>query len=102
MHALQLIMAWMEGYPSYLFKLESIDKLGKDIDAKTAYIAAVAQYYVNNKEAAADPRTMKLESWKIFLKYCENPSNNIKTTKALKKLIDASKINDSTLNDALK
>lgn len=99
--ALQLIMTWMEGYPGYTFSFESIDKLGKDIDAKAAYIAAIAHYYLDNENSNPDTQSMKVGSWKLFLKYAENPNNKIKNTRSIKKLLSASKISDSSLANAL-
>jgi len=103
-HAVQLIMSWMEGNPDYMFNLHhSIDKFNAnaDISVKIVYIAAFAKYYLENKENAIDTKLMKLNPWKITIQYAENPDNKVVKTKKLKKLIEASKKGDFYLDKEL-
>lgn len=81
----------MSGTPDYLFTLDDVaSKIIKaNDDLLGLYMACMAKYSVENKEAAKDPKLVKLNSIKLLLAYCENEANNMKMTKQLKKLSEA-------------
>jgi hypothetical protein len=91
--SLQFIIKWMSGTPDYTFTLgEGITKIMKgNDDMLGVYMACMTKYCLENKSSAKDEATVKLNSIKLLLGYCENESNNMKMTKQLKKLSEANK-----------
>ncbi len=90
LHAIQFIMAWMQGTPDYTFSLESIDKMDSNMDQAMAYIASLAKFTLEHNTAEeSDPVRLRNGAWLIFLDYCTNPANSIKIGTNLKKMIDA-------------
>jgi hypothetical protein len=89
--SLQFIIKWMSGTPDYSFNItDAIDRIGKgNTDLLGIYMAALTKYSLENKEAAKDPKQVKLNAMILLLEYCENKNNNLKLTKQLKKLAEA-------------
>jgi len=89
---LQFLLKWMNGTPDYGFTMEGVS--GKIIkgnnDLMALYMASMVKYSLDNK-SSADLNLVRLNAIKILLAYCENPANNIKMTKGLKKLSEANK-----------
>ena len=89
--SLQFIITWMEGTPDYSFTLDKVTSTvtkGND-DLLGIYLACMVKYCLENTSNSKDEKLVKLGSVKLLLAYCENPSNNIKLTKQLKKLSEA-------------
>ena len=89
--SLQFLSKWMMGTPDYSFSLQEVSsKVTKgNNDLLGMYMVAVVKYTIENKEAAKDPKLVKLSALKMLLDYCENPSNDMNMTKPLKKLSEA-------------
>lgn len=91
--AIQLILVWMEGTSDYGFDFDFIDKLDNEIPQTTTFLASLAKYALENKDLYAEGnKTVIYNSiFETFLLYCENPKNNIKQGRKLKRLIKAHK-----------
>jgi hypothetical protein len=89
--SLQFIMKWMTGTPDYSFALDaSVSKLTKGNDDLLGfYLATMTKYCLENPANAKDEKLVKLNAVKMLITYCDNPANNIKMTKQLKKLSEA-------------
>jgi len=88
--AVQFILVWMEGTADYTFSLNGMEKLDEDISQTTTFLASLAKYALENPETyLTDNKSAIAGTFEVFLKYCENPQNNIKQGKKLKKLIKA-------------
>ncbi len=89
--SLQFIYKWMTGTPDYSFRLdEASSKLFKGSnELMGVYMAAMVKYSLENKTAAKDPKSVKLNSLVMMLDYCEKKENNVRMSKQLKKLFDA-------------
>ena len=81
----------MSGTPDYSFTLDNVaTKLTKgNDDLLGLYMAAMTKYCLENPANAKDEKLVKLNSLKTLITYCDNPANNIKMTKPLKKLSEA-------------
>jgi hypothetical protein len=90
--SLQFLTKWMSGTPDYGFTLDGVAvKIIKgNNDLLGLYMAAMGKYSLENK-SSADINMVRLNAIKLLLAYCENPANNMKMTKGLKKLSDANK-----------
>lgn len=84
--ALQFLLRWMSGTPDFQFVIdETATKLSKgNDDLFGVYLAAMCQYSLQNRDAAKDAKTVKLNTVKAVLAYCK--SQNLKLTGELKKL----------------
>ena len=91
--SLQFIIKWMTGTPDYSFSLDNTaSKILKDSDDLLGlYMACMTKFCLENKASSKDKKLIKLNSMKLLLAYCENPENNIKMTRQLKKISEANK-----------
>jgi len=88
----QFLLKWMTGTPDYRFTFgESTKILNDDIDLMGVYLASTVKFCLDNKSLSKDQDKIKIGTWKILLSYCDDPKNNVKLTKKLKKLIEANK-----------
>ncbi len=87
------IVKWMSGTPDYSFTLgkTAIDITKKNTHLLGIYMACMAKYCIENKIDGKDDKEVTLNAVKLLLTYCEDPDNNIKMTKELKKLSEANK-----------
>jgi hypothetical protein len=83
------VMKWMEGTPEYTFTLDqnAIKYLSDNVDLMMLYMTSMAKYALQNK--ASDINDITLNGVIILLEYINNPANNVKKDKNLKKLSDA-------------
>jgi hypothetical protein len=91
--SLQFIIKWMTGTPDYSFSLDNTaSKILKDSDDLLGlYMACMTKFCLENKTSSRDKRLIKLNSMKLLLAYVENPKNNIKMTRQLRKISEADK-----------
>ena len=91
--SLQFVIKWMSGTPDYSFTLDNVATkiLKGNDDLLGLYMACMTKYSLENKVSSTDAAEVKLNSIKMLLAYCENPDNNMRMTKALKKLSEANK-----------
>ncbi|MBC7687400.1 MAG: hypothetical protein H7211_04395 [Aquabacterium sp.] len=89
--SLSFIIKWMSGTPNYSFTMQEVaDKILKgNNDLLGLYMVAMAKYALENKASSKDPKLVKLNAITSLLTYCENPVNNLRMTKQLKKLAEA-------------
>jgi hypothetical protein len=95
----QFVMRWMEGTPDYTFSLEQtpIKYLSGNVDLMLLYMTSMAKYALENK--SNDVKVTTINGVKILLGYVNNPANDVKKDKNLKKLSD---VNDKgNLDDFL-
>lgn len=83
------VMKWMEGTPDYTFSLEqnAIKYLSGNVDLMLLYMASMAKYALETK--SNDVKVTTINGVKILLGYVNNPANDVKMDKKLKKLSDA-------------
>ncbi|RYD81369.1 MAG: hypothetical protein EOP53_06525 [Sphingobacteriales bacterium] len=88
---MEFIFKWMSGTPDFSFTFDDpFIKMIKDNPNTTGlYMAAMAKYSLENREASKDSKLVKTNAIKALLQYCENKDNNLKMTKQLKKLAEA-------------
>ena len=89
--SLQFIIKWMSATPDYQFALDEVaSKLLKGSDDLLGlYMAGMTKYVLENPGNAGDAKAVKLNAITILLNYSDNPANNVKSTKNLKKLSEA-------------
>ena len=89
--SLSFIIKWMRGTPNYSFTMQDVaGKLLKgDDEFLGLYMVAMAKYALENKASSKDARLVKLNAITALLNYCENPGNNLRMTRQLKKLSEA-------------
>jgi len=87
--AIQFMMKWMEGTPDYQFNIdESMVKATKSNKSLLGvFLASMVKYCIENK--TTEIKSIKYNSFLVFLKYCEDSKNNVKLDKELKSLIKA-------------
>lgn len=91
--SLQFVIKWMSGTPDYSFTLDDVaTKITKgNNDLLGLYMACMTKYSIENKVSSTDAARVKLNAIRMLLAYCENPVNNLKMNKPLKKLSEANK-----------
>ena len=91
LNSLAFMIKWMSATPDYQFDLDAgvMKNLKGNDEVVGLYMAAMGKYVLENKGTKADGKTVKLNAMTIVLNYTDNPANNIKSTKNLKKLSEA-------------
>lgn len=89
-NAVSFIMKWMAGTSDYSFVMDqTIMKItNNDRDLVGIYVACLTKYALQ-KGKGVDREELKLNSYLLLARYCENPANNYKPKGEMKKLIDA-------------
>jgi len=88
--AIGFIMRWMNGTGDYSFvRDETVMRVCcNEKELIGIYMACTAKYALS-KGKAVDREDLKINSFLLLAKYCENPANNCKPHGELKKLIEA-------------
>lgn len=86
--ALQFIIKWMEGTPDYTFNIgnESIELTKGNQELFGLYLAGITKTGLENKESLTD-KQVYLKTKDLLVEYCANKDNNMKPSKAIKKII---------------
>ncbi len=87
----RFLIKWMQGTPTFGFDLdESLRKIIKGNDGMLPLLlAAVAKNTIKNPSLANDQNALKETALNAVINYCEDPKNNLKMTKGLKKYVDS-------------
>ncbi len=90
-YAIAAVKKWMESTPDFIFHLNKnvapvLDKKG---DVLPVFITAMVEFSIRNPEKGNDQKAVALYAWNRFLDYASNPSNNIRLTGAIKKMMKA-------------
>lgn len=88
-NALQFLTSWMTGNKDYSFYMQGkAAAIGMDRNLLSLFIAAMAKFSLENKAEAANPIKVDQQAAKIVLAYCDDPKNNFKLKKKLKKELE--------------
>ncbi len=99
-NTIAFIMKWMAGTSDYSFGMdETIRKIaGNDNDFLGMYFVCLAKYALS-KGTDVDRDSLKYNAYVMLATFCENPDNNYKPNREIKKMIDAK--NQNTLQEYL-
>lgn len=99
-NALSFTIKWMQGTSDYAFVIEpSLVKItNNDNDLGGVYFACLSKYALA-KGKGVDREELRINSFKMFATYCENPDNNYIPKGEMKKMIEAK--NKGTLKEYL-
>jgi hypothetical protein len=100
--AIQFVMRWMEATPEYSFMIdESIMEVSSSNPSLLGIIlVSMSKYVLENKDVSDDPNDIKYNAILTFIKYIEDPDNDVTITSNLKDLIKAR--DENNLKDYLK
>jgi hypothetical protein len=88
-NALIFLNKWMSGTRDYQFYLQGfIQDISADINLLSLYIPAMIKYTLENKKDAVNPIKVEQQASQIVLAYCNDPKNNFKLKKKLRKLLE--------------
>ena len=80
---------WMSGTKDYQFYLQGfVQDLSVDLNLLSLYIPAMIKYTLENKAEAVNPIKVEQYTSQIVLAYCNDPKNNFKLKKKLRKLLE--------------
>ena len=89
LNAFLYIMNWMEGTPDYMFDIDAkaVKWMKNKLELNAVYFAAMTKVALENSgpKFSADEITNKAID--ILVTYCSKPENNIKPTRAIKKIL---------------
>lgn len=99
-NAISFITRWMSGTSDFSFVMDAtiMKVTNNDRDVLGVYVACLTKYALE-KGKGVDREELKLNSFLLLAKYCENPDNNYKSRGETKKLIEAK--NQGKLKDYL-
>ena len=88
--ALQFIVKWMTGTKDHNFYMQGkVAELGADNNLLSLFIAAMVKYSLENKAEPLNALAIELNACKLVLAYCDNPKNNFKLKKKLRKILES-------------
>jgi hypothetical protein len=88
-NALVFLNKWMTGAKDYQFYLEGFAQdVSVDLNLLSLYIPAMVKYTLENKAEAVNPIKVEQHAAQIVLDYCNDPKNNFKLKKKLRKLLE--------------
>lgn len=88
-NALVFLNKWMSGTKDYQFYLQGfVQDLSVDLNVLSLYIPAMVKYTLENKTEAVNPIKVEQYTSQIVLAYCNDPKNNFKLKKKLRKLLE--------------
>ncbi|MFZ1451321.1 MAG: hypothetical protein WAT20_01390 [Ferruginibacter sp.] len=88
-NALVFLNKWMSGTKDHQFYLQGFaQELSVDLNVLSLYIPAMVKYTLENKAAAVNPIKIEQQASKIVLDYCNDPKNNFRLKKKLRKLLE--------------
>lgn len=86
MHALDFITKWMTGTKDYHFYLQDVaQNILEDPDLFGLYSAAMLKFCLENKSISSNLKLVRSSAYKLVLDYCDNPANNYKLRKKVRK-----------------
>ncbi len=91
-NAISFIAKWMSGTADYSFAIdETLKKItARDMDLIGVYYACISKYAIEQGKGT-EREELKLQAYKMFATYCDNPDNNYKPRGEMKKMVDAQK-----------
>ena len=87
--AVQYILKWMEGTPEFSFAIDekSIELTKDHQELFGLYLAALSKLAIENEGEPYSDLQLHLKAQDMLVDYCSDKSNNIKPSKAIKKLL---------------
>jgi hypothetical protein len=87
--ALQFIVKWMTGTKDHNFYMQGkVAGISSDNNLLSLFIAAMVKYSLENKAEAINAMTVELNASRLVLAYCDDPKNNFKLKKKLRKILE--------------
>lgn len=87
--ALSFLLLWMEGAKGFNFYMQGVvPRINTDRNLVHLYIAAMAKYSLEHKAEAPISLIVEKNACKMVLAYCDNPANNFKLKKKLRKYLE--------------
>lgn len=89
--AMKYMIMWMEGTPDYTFYIDNnVGSFTRSSNTLlVVYMACLTKNSLENPDLGNDRDELKYNSVEMYMDYCLNPSNNVKTYKELEKLVKA-------------
>lgn len=94
-YGMLLAIKWAMGTPDYQFVFDdTFEKVGKaDKVSSLTYMICMTKYVLEHKDKKDNVADVKYNTVVLFLKYANNPKNNIPSKGEIKKLQEAQKAN---------
>lgn len=85
------LLNWMAGTPKYTFTLDETGAalIKKDANIMLAYMSTLVKSQLEDTSSIPNTKKVKLNAIKKLIAYANNPSNSIKISGELKKMIEA-------------
>ncbi len=87
--SVQFIMNWMEGTPDYTFSISSatMDFIKGNNDLLGLYLAAMSKTVLEKSNEKLKDEDIHAAAQKMLVDYCGDKNNNMKPSKAIKKIL---------------
>ncbi len=91
--AFQYLFQWMEGTPDHTFTIgeEAVDLTNGNPEMLTLYFASLSKTVLDAKDLNLTNEQIQEQATDHLINYCSMQKNNLKPTKAMKKLIKSKK-----------
>jgi len=87
--ALQFLSNWITGTKDFSFHMQGVVvDISNDRNLLSLFVAAMVKYSLENKAEAVNPMRIEQQACKIVVAYCDDPKNNFKLKKKLRKFLE--------------
>ena len=89
LRALSFLSNWMAGVKDFEIHRRGIfQDIAGDENVTALFIAALVKYRIENKKQLPSPMIIEVNACKMVLVYCDNPVNNYRIKKKLRKFLE--------------
>ena len=87
--AVEFLSTWASGTTTCQFYMKGVvEEISTESDLLSIYLAAMVKFTLENRIEAVNPLVVEKNSCRLVLAYCDNPVNNFKLKKKVRKLLE--------------
>ena len=87
--AIEFLSSWATGTTTCQFYMKGVvEEISEDKDLLGLYLAAMVKFTIENKIEAVNPLVVEKNACRLVLAYCDNPVNNFKLKKKVRKILE--------------
>ena len=86
---IEFLSNWATGTTTCQFYMKGVvEEISTEADLLGLYLAAMVKFTIENKIEAVNPLVVEKNACRLVLAYCDNPVNNFKLKKKVRKILE--------------
>lgn len=87
--SIEFLSNWASGTKTCQFFMKGVvEDISTESDLLSLYLAAMVKFTLENRVEAVNPLVVEKNACRMVLAYCDNPANNFKLKKKVRKLLE--------------